>query len=91
MAFLDIQHFTRMCYITAYLHWRILRYWIYHWITYLKVYLTIYSHPYYHWESWTCGSVNCQLYQTGVYYIIHYEVVCTIFIESTRLCVYDTS
>jgi len=70
MAFFDIQHFTPVCYVTAYLHWRILRYWIYHIITYLKVNLTIYSHLYYHWESWTWVTLNYQLYQTGVYYII---------------------
>jgi len=65
--------FIPVCYVTAYLHWRILRYWIYHRITYPKVYLTIYLHPYYHWESWTWVTVNCQLYQTGVYYIINIE------------------
>jgi len=80
-----IQHFISVYYITAYLHWRILRYWIYQRITYLKVYLTIYSHPYYHWESWTWVTVNCQLYQTGVYdNIIYYEVICTIFIRPTK-------
>jgi len=28
MVFFDIQNFTTVCYVTAYLHWRILRYWI---------------------------------------------------------------
>jgi len=65
MVFLDIQHFTPVCYVTAYLHWRILRNWIYQGITYQKVYLTIYLHLYHHWESWTCVTVNYQLYQTG--------------------------
>jgi len=68
MVFFDIQHFTPMCYVTAYLHWKILRDWICHGLTYLKVYLTIYSHPYHHWESCTCGTVIYQLYQTGVLY-----------------------
>jgi len=60
---------TILClsYIAAYLHWRILRCWIYQRITCLKVYLTIYSHPCHHWESWTWVTVNSQLYHTGVY------------------------